>query len=943
MNRYRRATWIFLFGLVAAVLVFGDRMLNWYIDWLWFGEVGQRGVFWRIIGAQAQLGLLFGIGLAALFYVNLSVAGRTPPQLTPRLREPRMRSQLERLARVGLRVAILIASLVAGFLAAAEASSHWEQFLLFRNPQSFGSQDPIFHHDIGFYLFTLPFWKYLYSWAFIALALATVATAAVYVANQAVQLADGVARVAVGVRVHLSLLLGLLALTGAWGYRISAYDLLYDVHARYFGAGYADVHARLPAINILTVCALIAAAGFFLNAFFYRALWLPGAALAFMLVASLTVGSVYPSLVQRFQVQPNEANLERPFIENHIRLTRAAFDLNRIRAQAYHLKGTSGPEVLQQEAGTLSDIRLWDYRALVPTYRQLQGLRNYYDLSRIDIDRYPIGGRRRQVMLAARELDSSRLPNPSWVIETLQFTHGYGLVMNPVNEVTENGQPQFVMGGLPLQAAQPALMPRLPQIYFGEMTTTPVVAPSKMGEFDFNLDQRTDVSRFEGGTGLPLGGWWSRALFATYLRETNLILSDQITAQSRLLIRRRIDERAARIAPFLAYDHDPYLVVGGGDRLYWIQDGYTVSSQFPYSFPFSYGRTRLRRSAGDSIDDASEGTFNYIRNSVKVVIDAYSGRMEFYVFDPADPLVRSYRTIFPGLFKDAAEMPPFLREHVRYPEDLFSIQTRALSTFHVEDPLVFFNQTSFWDIPREELEQDGRSEGGKGAMEPYYVMMRLPGETREEYVLIQPFVFRGQQNMSAWLAARCDADHLGEMRLFTFDTYVKGPELIEQAIQAKPAISEALTLLSQRGSKVVWGNLLVLPLADTLIYVRPLYLSAVTTDQHEAMRELQNVVVAQGENVIMAPSLDEALAKIFRAPGGQPAQAPPPRGPAATGPTQPQPPVPDAVRRKSAEADEALRAAQQALSRNDWTAFGQQMDRAQKAIRDLRRLTGAGN
>jgi uncharacterized membrane protein (UPF0182 family) len=935
MARYGRIVWLVLLALAVVILFFGRGLAGWYVDWLWFGEVGQRGVFWRILGAQAQLALGFGLLMAALLAVNLVIARRATPPLTPRLRSEPLGRRLEQWTHAGLQAVTLPVSLAAGLLAAIEAAGHWEEFLRFRHPQSFGMADPIFHRDAGFYLFALPFLKYLYGWAFVALALVTLATAGVYFARQAVQLVQGGARVAIPVRVHLSVLLGLLALVWAWGYRLEGYDLLFAEHSRYFGAGYADAHARLPALNILAACALIAAAGFFLNAFYYRGYWLPGLALAFMAVASLTVGGLYPAWVQRWQVQPNEANLERPYIEHHIRMTRAAYGLEELQPQPYRLATAPAPGALQREAGTLRNIRLWDYRALAPTYRQLQGLRDYYDLSHIDIDRYPIGGRPQQVMLAARELDSRRIKNPSWVTETLQFTHGYGLVMNPVSAVTEGGQPEFVVSGLPLQAAQPGLVPQRPQIYFGELTGAAVIAPSRMQEFDFALDQQTSVSRFDARAGLPLDSAWRRALFAAYLREANLILSDQITSDSRLLIRRRIDERAARVAPFLAFDHDPYLVVGP-DRLSWIQDAYTVSDQFPYSQPLDAGDTQLRWNGGDGTEDRG-GTFNYLRNSVKVVVDAYSGAMAFYVFDPKDPLIRAYRAIFPSLFKEASEMPAFLQAHVRYPEDLFSIQARVLSRFHVQDPLVFFNQTSFWDIPREALEQ--RENGARAAMEPYYVMMRLPGEPKEEYVLIQPFVFRDKENMSAWLAARCDPPHLGERRLFTFDTYVKGPELIDQAIQATPSISSELTLLNREGSRVVWGNLLVLPMADTLLYVRPLYLAATTADHRETMREFRRVVVGQGDRLVMTATLDEALAQIFGATGKEPSEAPPAPAPGAAPPAGPIAPVPALVRQKATEADDALRAAQDALTRNDWKAFGDRMDRAQKAIQQLRRLT----
>jgi uncharacterized membrane protein (UPF0182 family) len=933
VRRFRQASWATALALVVILLLFGDRLLGGYVDWLWFGEVGQRGVFWRVLGAQLQLALTFGLALALLVCSNVALARRGGTPAAARRREHPLRAQVERLARVGVRLVVLGGSLALGLLGAMEASTHWEEYLQFRHPQRFGVVDPVFHHDVGFYVFSLPFWKYLCTWTLVALTLTVVATALVYYTDRALDFGRGYARVAVSARVHLSVLLGLLALAVAWGYRIEAYHLLFNAHGRYFGAGYADLHAKLPALNILAVVSLVAAVGFFLNAYF-RALWLPLAALGLMVVASLTVGRFYPALVQKFQVQPNEARLESPYIAHNIQLTRAAFGLNP-QTEPYPLSGSLSPAVRRREAATLDNIRLWDYRALEPTYRQLQGLRDYYDLSHIDVDRYRIGDRPRQVMLAARELVSDRLQNPSWVTETLQFTHGYGFVMNPVNEVAPNGQPRFLVSSLPLQSSVPPLVPRAPQIYFGEFTREPVIAPSAMPELDYSLEDGNHTSRFAGRAGLSLGSWTSRALFSLYLRDANLVLSSQITPASRLLIRRQIDERAARIAPFLGFDHDPYLVTTG-DRLYWIQDAYTLSDHFPYSQPFPYAAAPLRRMTAAGLQPPESGAFNYIRNSVKVVVDAYSGQLEFYVFDPGDPIIRAYQAIFPGLFQPADRMPGPLRDHIRYPEDLFTVQARVLSRFHVADPLVFYNQTSFWDIPNETLEHGTRGVGARSPMEAYYVMMRLPGEDAAEYFLIQPFVFRGRPNLAAWLAARCGPERLGEMRLFTFDANAMGPELVIQKINSLPSISSELTLLGQQGSRVVWGNLLVLPMADTLLYVRPLYVSAVTADGRVATRDLRRVVVAQGEEVVMEPTLDAALDRLFRGGEAGPAAAPEPGdgGETAAGPAA------NRVRRKAVEADEALRAAQQALGRSDWVAYGQQMQRLQQAVVELRRLTG---
>lgn len=925
--------------VIGAIVLLGPGLMGLYVDWLWFGEVAQRPVFWKLWSSRIGLGLAFGLALTGLTYLNLWIARRSAPLVLPG-RQSDWQRTIGRVAREGLSAGLVAGSLVLGVLGGVAAAARWDEWIRFSNAQTFPTQDPIFGANVGFYIFQYPFLEFISSWLFAILILITLGTAVVYYAEGAVTALEGEIRVATPVRVHLSVLFGLAMLAKAWDYWLDRYGLLMQPGGVVtFGAGYTDIHARLPALNILMVVAVIAALGFFFNTR-VRALWLPAAAVGLMAVASLTVGGLYPGLIQSFVVKPNEQGRERPFIEHHLKLTRSAYGLDEAQTVNYTAGKPLTAADLARESGTLENVRLWDYRILSQTYHGLQRLRDYYHVRNVDIDRYRIGGKYRQVMLAPRELVTDRLDpgQRRWVNEKLQYTHGYGLIMSGVNGADGAGRPLWLIRDLPLASA-PDLAVQRPQLYYGMQTVEPVVAPSGVTEIDYLADGETQTSQYSGPGGIPIGSPLQQVLFSTYLGDWNLTISDQIRPSSRILIRRNVMERLGSLAPFLRYDTDPYLVLESG-RLVWVVDAYTTADTHPYSAPLSQAEA-----SGDvgSVSRFGGGEdINYLRNSVKATVDAYTGVVTLFAIDENEPVLACYRQAFPSLFRPASEAPQSLREHFRYPEGLFSAQARIMTRFHVTNADVFYAQSDVWEIPREQLQTDASAANGEAArMEPYYVMMRLPGETKEEFVLILPFKTKRGTTMSGWMVARCDPAQYGQLRLYRFPTnsQVDAPEQVDNTIQADPIISPQVSLLDQRGSTVRFGNLLVLPVGSSLLYVKPLYLEASTRGgqgSQNVIPQLEQVIVAEHRgdslSVIMRPTLREALAALVAGDApvapGEPTEAEP-------SPTPQAPAVGNAAR----EAQSALDAAEQAQRSGNWAEYGRQLQRLRAA---LQRLNAAG-
>lgn len=889
--------WLFLILLVLGLAAQGVPL---YTDWLWFQEVGYTGVFLTVLTLRGWLFLGVGAAVFLFLYLNLSLAARTAPpdvlwELEDRLGLPG-RVVLEPLIRRLLAPALAVISVIAG----TRASGAWETVLTFFNGGAFGTTDPLFNRDLSFYVFRLPFWRLLYGWAMLLLVATLMLALALYVLQRSLVLTAQGPRLAAGARTHL-LALGaaFLALRGA-GFWLDRFEVLYSPRGIVYGASYTDVNASLPALTLLAVLAFLCAAACLLQ------LLRPGWRL--LLAGLLALGVVwvgglglYPAIVQRFRVTPNELAWERPYIVHHIRMTREAYALDRVEEKDFPAEETLAPAALARNSLTIKNIRLWDHRPLLTTYAQLQEIRTYYKFVDVDVDRYTLNGEYRQTMLSTRELSYRHLPSRIWINEHLTYTHGYGVVMGPVNRISPEGLPEFFIKDIPPASTAPIRVSR-PQIYYGEIANDYVFIRTRSQELDYPSGDQNVYTRYDGRGGIPVGSFLTKLAFAIRFGEIKILLSDDLTGESRIMIYRQIAERVQRIAPFIRFDRDPYMVIAEDGRLVWIIDGYTVSDRYPYSEPV--------RGAG-----------NYIRNSVKATVDVYHGTVTFYLADPADPLIRAYARAFPGLFRPLGEMPADLRAHIRYPEDLFAVQARKYATYHMTDPQVFYNKEDLWTIPRRAVE------GREREMEPYYTIMRLPGERREEFIQLILFNPSRRDNMIAWLAARSDPPNYGRLIAYTFpkQKLVYGPRQIDARIDQDAYISQQLTLWGQRGSTVIRGSLLAIPIHQSLIYVQPLYLAAA---EQGALPELRRIIVAYGNQIAMEPTLDASLSRIF---GGRPRV----EDAARLVPGQ-APGVAPGLRGLAQRAWEAWSRAQEALRRGDWAAYGEEQRKLEDALRRLR-------
>jgi len=713
----------------------------------------------------------------------------------------------------------------------------WEKILIYFNRTSFGIADPIFNRDIGFYMFGLPFWEFVRNWLSFALTIIAVVVAAIYVIKRAVKYEYKKLIIETPVKVHLSLLIGFILILKSWQYWLNAFKILYSTRAVIFGAGYADTHATLFALRVLMVLALVCAALFFITA--RKENWkLPALGLAVLVGVSVLLGGVYPEIVQRAVVLPNEGTKERPYILNNIEATRVAYGLDKIKEEEFPVKEEISLEDIEKNEDTIRNIRLWDWRPIKQTLKQIQAIRLYYDFNSVDVDRYYFNGNYQQVMVSPRELDKDKIPEQArtWVNEVLTYTHGYGVVVNPVNKISGEGLPELLIKDIPPVSSVNLTITR-PEIYYGEITKGYVIVKTKAKEFDYPKGDENVYSTYAGNGGMPVSSLWRRILFSIKYSNMQILLTTNLTPESRIMINRNIKERVNKVAPFLGYDKDPYMVISKEGKLFWIQDAYTISSNYPYSTP------------------VAGGYFNYIRNSVKVVIDAYNGTMDFYIIDQKDPVAEVYKNIFPQLFKNFDQMPEDLKEHIRYPKDLFQVQAELYSTYHMTDPDVFYNKEDYWNVPNEIYAEN------EIKMEPYYIVTRLPGHEREEFILMTPFTPSTKNNMIAWLAAKNDQPEYGNLIVYKFpkEKLIFGPMQIEARIDQNSEISQQLTLWGQKGSTVIRGNLLVIPIEESIIYVEPLYLRA----EMGEIPELKRVIVSNGSDVVMGNNLEEALEKLF--------------------------------------------------------------------------------
>ena len=912
LGQYRRGIRIAIV-VVAIVVLLGlvTSLAGFATDYMWYESLAITNVLTTRLTGQ-----LFWFGVGTLIFLVLALgsvfaARRLAPQVPIR----RVGTfEVPDFSRPALAAVVAITVLLAlGF--GGSWGANWETIALFTNGGSFGVSDPNFGVDVGFYVFQLPFVRFVQGWAVAALVVTIGLTVAVYaVGSMRMQF-----RLSAPVRAHVSVLGALLLVAIAVGYQLDTFELAYSTRGMsgaMQAASYTDMNAQRPAFGLLTVVALVSAALLLANIWF-RTLWMLVIAGVLWIGSSIIVGGLYPAAVQRFQVEPNELALERPFIQRHIAATRAAFDLDAIDQRSFTGEEPLTRELFTAEEETLRNARLWDYRPLLTTFGQQQILRQYYHFVDVDIDRYEIDGEQRQVMLAGREMRVENLNESArtWTNERLVFTHGYGITAVPVNAVTPEGQPDYLVSGI---NREPDLPVGEPRIYFGQATNSYVVVGTDTEEFDYPLEDREATTTWQGDTGIGLGNPLGKLLFAIRFGDMNLLISDQLTGESQLLFRRNIDDRLREIAPFLRFDADPYLVTTG-DRLVWIADAYTLTDRYPNAQPLS---------------DTYAGV-NYIRNAVKATVDAYDGSVHFYVSDPDDPIIQAYAAIFPGLLEPLEAMPDDLRAHIRYPEGLFRAQNEAYLLYHLaadeRGAAALYNQEDVWAIPDQQLGTDRASE----PMEPYYVIMKIPGEEDAEFVLIQPIVAASRPNMVAWVAARNDGDRYGERISFRFpsESTTLGPEQVQARIDQDSTISAQFTLWNQSGSEVVRGNLIVLPMGNSILYLEPIYLQSTQS----SFPEFRRVILVSQTRVAFAETLDEALRQIL----GEAPLPPPEDEDPEQEPTDGGEPLPADVAALVSRAQELYDQAQQALTEGDLATYDERLEQLNRVLDRLGELVGA--
>ena len=891
-------------GVLLTLYIVFTSTVGLYTDWLWFASQGQLHTYQTRLWTQA--GLWLAGGLLAILALTINwflIPGRLLDQV-----QLRLRGRARQMLALGRRMPAIILRVITALVAlvmASEASSRWMAFLTFRHAVPFGLSDPIFDLDAGFYVFKLPLYRFLVGWLLALVTVTLLGNALVYLFSQQIRERKATT--------HLSVLGSLFLAGKAVDYQIQRFALLGSSQGVVFGAGYTDVHARMPLLSVLTGVFTLGALLLTLNIFAHRWRWLVIAGGAGLALGIL--GPLYPGIVQRFTVQPNELALERPYIEHNIRFTRYAYGLDNVQESDYQITDKLTDQQLAANADTIDNVRLWDWRPLRTTYEQLQEIRTYYTFADVDIDRYTLDGRLREVTLAVRELDIEQLREDArtWINQHLIYTHGYGLCLSPVAEVSEEGLPSLLVRDIPPQSADPALTITRPEIYFGEETTNYVVVNTTEDEFDYPSGDQNMYTRYEGPDGVRLGGLLRRMAFSYRFNSTPIFLSNAISSDSRILFHRSLSDRVKTLAPMLWFDGDPYPVIIDG-RIVWLYDAYTWSNRFPYSEP--------------GWNSEPVWGLNYIRNSVKVTIDAYTGETTFYVVDPADPLIQTYQAIFPDLFTPGAEMDTTLRAHWRYPEQLFLIQADIYAAYHMQDPRVLYNQEDLWQTPTEVRET------GETWMAPYYVIMELTapsasstelsrsgqGKDGPEFIMIRPYVPAGKQNMIAWLYADSDGADYGQLGVYKFskESLVYGPIQVEGRIDQDPYISQQLALWNQRGSSVIRGNLLVIPIDGTLLYVEPLYLQA----ESGRLPELKRVLVIHGNRIAMANDLASGLAQVVSEAPEVPSTEPPPTDVAALS--------------RSAQAH--YEAAQECLKQEDWACYGAELE---ALARDLEALVAA--
>ena len=924
---------------IVAIFLGSNFVAYFYTDVLWFQELGLTTVLWKGLQTQFLVWLITGLVVGLFVWLNLWIASRSGPvySLTTSGNDP-IDQYREMVAPYVGWIRIGLAALV-GFFTGLVASGGWQTFLLWANRIQWGIDDPQFNRDISFYVFELPLLDRLAGQAWSMITTALVLSIATYYLFGAIRPQRGLRGMGAGALAHISVLLGLLALVKSAQYYLGQFHLNFSPRGVVTGASYTDVNAQLPALKLLVIISIVSAVLFLVNIRF-RTLVLPLAAVAIWIAVAFLAGGVWPWWVQRFSVEPQEQQREAPYIARNLEATRAGFRLRPedIVTQTFPAASDLSPEELEASSNQLENVRVWDPEVLQKAYQELQAIRTYYEFEDVDIDRYEVNGRTRQVLLSARELSLDELPEASrnWANLHLQYTHGYGLVSSLTNERTSAGQPSFLIKDVPgtVVPGAEALDPEEPSIYYGE-AFEPFdfsIVNSKQEEIDYPTEEGVERSNYAGTGGIELSSIGRRLAFALRETDPNLILSSLITNDSKILVYRNVRDRVQRAAPFLSLDNDPYIAVIDG-RMTWILDGYTTTKWYPYSQRFD-GGDLVNSSNSGALDDE----INYMRNSVKITVDARDGTMNFFVVDEEDPLIKVWRDVFPALFTDE-EPSADLQAHFRYPEDLFKIQSQVYLTYHMDDPADFYSKEDEWAIPQSGTATTTTTTTGQGTttttsadVDPTYLLISLPGETEEEFLLARPFTPRARSNMISLMLARSDPEHYGELRILQFPRQVTvlGPVQVNNLINQDVEVSQTLTLLQQEGSEVEFGSLVTLPIQDSILYVQPLFITA----EDAGIPELKRVVLVFGEQVVMEESFEEALATLFDLDGPVPTDPSEPAEPdEPTEPTDPPGrPRPGqaedpALARVLQEAAALYDRAQDALAEGDFETYGRLIER----------------
>ena len=881
-NLPKRLSPVHLIIILLAIILGVGPLLGFYTDYLWFGAIGYRSVFTKRISWQI-LTLLIGFIIAFVFlYLNIRFARDTIEGI---------------LSKMGFQYQeiddrlILAGTGILSFLFGLAFSGNWETILLYLNKTPFGITEPILNQDAGFYIFQIPFLNLIRTILLGLFFISIVITGIIYVYRIGPILLpeeDIINSIPTKVLVHISILLGGLFGLIAFGFYLNRYEILFSEQGVVAGAGFTDVNIRLPIFIILTVLSAITALALVAN-IKLKDVRIPLAGIG-LIIIFLLASSVVPGVYQQLRVTPNELELEEPYLDHNIEYTRKGFGLSDVDVQEYEIDANLTTEDLEGNEEIIENIRIWDRRALIQTYRQLQQIRTYYTFNDVDTDRYHVDGDYKQYMISARELNLDALdPSAStWINERLVYTHGFGLVMNPVSSKTDDGRPDLVLRDIPPTGDFQINNPR---IYYGESENSYKIANSGRSEFDYPRSGANAYNNYDGTGGIEFGSLFRKLVYTIRFGEINFLLSNEISEGSKLMYERQIQTRAEKIAPFLSYDGDPYPVMHN-DRIKWIIDAYTTAKRFPYS---------------ERYEELGYNNVNYMRNSVKVVVDSYDGSVDFYIMNE-EPIAETYSKIFPNLFKDYSEMPKGLKNHIRYPKDFYKIQMDLYRNYHMEDPGTFYNKEDAWEIPQENYR------GSTIKMEPYYLLTQLPDQEKLEYLLVQPFTPRNRQNMVAWVAARSDEPNYGEIKLYEFPRgqLVYGPNQIESRIDQDPNISEQLTLWGQTGSRVIRGNLLVIPLGNSILYTEPIFISA----EQSEIPELRRVIASSGQNTVMQDNLEESLQMLIEGRvDGEDGQAP----------------IPGTAKELAEQALEHYNQAQKYLEEGNWTGYGQEIQK----VRDL--------